>query len=344
MTALPPNATAETNRSLTKSQLSPPARPHREGVVLGLDGGGTKTVCAALSLPALGDAVLSAGEVMGWGRSGSSNRNSVGDETARRHIYLAIDAALADANARADEVAAICLCLSGIDRPADIALVEWWTRDRLPHAQISIYNDSVAALASGTGGKLHGIVAVSGTGMIVLGYNERGERQRAAGWGALLDRHGSGHALGLGALHAITRAVDGSGPATALTEAVLSHLELATPQQLIPWLYGDLAWSRVAALAPLVFACAEAGDGVADSLLDEAADRLAESVAAVASRLNMANEQFTLVLSGGNLRPGPLQERLRAQIGKVTPGAEIVRPEVEPAVGAAWLAATSRQT
>ncbi len=314
----------------------------RGGILLGLDGGGTKTVCAALSLPAWGDAARSAGEVAGWGRSGSSNRNSVGDETARRHIYLAIDAALVQARAQAADVAAICLCLSGIDRPADIELVKRWARDRLPRAQISVYNDSVAALASGTGGKLHGIVAVSGTGMIVLGYSERGERQRAAGWGALLDRHGSGHALGSGALHAITRAADGSGPATALTEAVLQHLGLDAPQQLIPWLYGDLAWSRVAALAPFVFECAAAGDPVADALLDAAADELAAAVEAVARRLDMASAEFTLVLSGGNLRPGPLQDRLRARIRQVAPRAEIVRPTVEPAVGAAWLAATSR--
>ena len=318
--------------------------PSSDFIVLGLDGGGTKTVCAALLLPASGDFVPGQGQIAGWGRSGSSNRNSVGDDVARANIYLAIDAALVEANAGADKVAAICLCLSGIDRPADIALVEGWTRDRLAHAHISVYNDSIAALASGTGGRLHGIVAVSGTGMIVLGYNERGERQRAAGWGALLDRHGSGHALGSGALHAITRAADGSGPTTALTESILHHLDLTTPQQLIPWLYGDLAWSRVAALAPLVFACAEAGDSVADALLTKAASALAESVAAVAGRLNMTSEQFTLVLSGGNLRPGPLQDRLRARVRQVAPGAKIVRPEVEPAVGAAWLAAASRQT
>lgn len=207
-------------QSPTSDQPSPQIGEGWEGV-LGIDGGGTKTVCAALALPASGDAAGSAGDVTGWGRSGSSNRNSVGDEAARTNIFLAIDGALAQADVHADEVAAICLCLSGADRPADIVLVEGWVRTRLPRAQISVYNDSVAALASGTGGQLYGIVVISGTGMIVLGYNEQGERHRAAGWGALLDRHGSGYALGIDALHAITRAADGSGPATTLTEAVL---------------------------------------------------------------------------------------------------------------------------
>lgn len=38
-------------------------------------------------------------------------------------------------------------------------------------------------MAAGTGGKLYGVVLISGTGTIAMGFNSKGERQRASGWG-----------------------------------------------------------------------------------------------------------------------------------------------------------------
>lgn len=47
-------------------------------------------------------------------------------------------------------------------------------------------NDSVAALASGTMGKLHGCVLISGTGSIACGFTNDGRESRAGGAGPIL--------------------------------------------------------------------------------------------------------------------------------------------------------------
>ena len=95
-------------------------------------------------------------------------------------------------------------------------------RELLPDVPALIHNDAVIALASGTGGQLYGVVLISGTGMIAMGFNRAGERRRAGGWGALLGDGGSGYAIGAAVLRAVTWAADGRGPATSLTSATLA--------------------------------------------------------------------------------------------------------------------------
>lgn len=49
-----------------------------------------------------------------------------------------------------------------------------------------VHNDAVAAMASGTMGKLHGCVLIAGTGTIAYGYTEDGREARASGAGPVL--------------------------------------------------------------------------------------------------------------------------------------------------------------
>ncbi|KAF3663991.1 hypothetical protein FXO38_10363 [Capsicum annuum] len=55
-----------------------------------------------------------------------------------------------------------------------------------PYRSGCIRNDAVAALASGTMGKLHGCVLIVGTGSISYGFTEDGREARAAGAGPVL--------------------------------------------------------------------------------------------------------------------------------------------------------------
>ena len=60
-------------------------------------------------------------------------------------------------------------------------------RDMFPsHIKLYVRNDAVAALSSGTMGKLHGCVLIAGTGTIAYGFTEDGREARAAGAGPVL--------------------------------------------------------------------------------------------------------------------------------------------------------------
>ncbi len=88
-----------------------------------------------------------------------------------------------------------------------------WTAELLPllpAAAVLVYNDSVAALSSGTLGVLQGMVVISGTGMVTCAFRD-GQTLRAGGWGPLLGDGGSGCAIGSALLHAVVRHHDGRG-------------------------------------------------------------------------------------------------------------------------------------
>lgn len=302
---------------------------HREEYVIGIDGGGTKTLCVVLDKRKT---------LLGQGRAGSSNRHSVGDETARTNLTRAIQDALAAAGVPNEAINAVCIGSAGVDRPAERTIVNGWLLELFPGVPTLIYNDALIALAAGTGGEQYGVVAISGTGMIVYGVDANGQTRRAGGWGPLFGDKGSGYAIGAAALTAIAQAVDGLGPPTALEGALLDYLDLSTPQALIPWAYSDPAWSRIAELGPLVVECARQNDPVALAIIEEAAVDLAAAVEQVVRHLNLLNESIIIVLSGGNLGPGLFSSLVSQHLHTLIPKAQLVRPTVDPATGAALLA------
>ncbi|KAG1331868.1 N-acetyl-D-glucosamine kinase [Cocos nucifera] len=401
-----------------ESQM-PAADDDNAGVVLGVDGGTTSTVCVCL--PA---ATPSAGPlpdplpILSRAVAGCSNHNSVGETEARKTLKEVIIEALSKACSSRAAVQAVCLAISGVNHPSDQQRILDWLRDIFPsHVKLHVENDSVAALASGTMGKLHGCVLIAGTGTIAYGFAEDGREARAAGAGPVLGDWGSGYGiaaqaltavirahdgrgpptkltenilniLGLSspdeliggygiaaqALTAVIRAHDGRGPPTKLTENILNILGLSSPDELIGWTYADRSWARIAALVPVVVSSAEDGDEVANKILYDSVQELADSVIAVVRRLRLCGEgvvnyenpenfysfwfltsigiligalvadgkdPFPLVMVGGVLEANKswdIGKEVINCVSKVCLGAHPIRPKVEPAVGAALLA------
>ncbi|KAF8040826.1 hypothetical protein BT93_B2910 [Corymbia citriodora subsp. variegata] len=315
-------------------------------VVLGLDGGTTSTVCICMPLLRVSDPLPDPLPVLAKAVAGCSNHNSVGEAAARETLEQVMADALAKSGSNRSAVRAVCLAVSGVNHPTDQQRIVNWLREIFPsYVRLFVQNDAVAALASGTLGKLHGCVLIAGTGTIAYGFTEDGREARAAGAGPILGDWGSGYGIAAQALTAIIRAYDGRGPETILTSRILEKLGLSSPDELIGWTYADPSWARIAALVPVVVSCAEAGDEVANRILFESVQELALSVKAVVERLHLSGEDgkdsFPLVMVGG-----VLEAKKRWDIGKEVinciskefPGAFPIRPKVEPAVGAALLA------
>jgi len=300
-------------------------------VFIGVDGGSTKTLMVCLD---------ESKKVLGRFFSGCTNKNSVGDDLAKLHLKEGIFGVLGAAARAPNDVAGITLSISGVDRPHDKELVSSWVNEFLPAVPLSIHNDAVAALASGTEGVLYGIVAISGTGMITYGYNSKGEFTRAGGWGPMLGEVGSGYSMGFNVLKAICTAKDEITPSTQLTQKVLEVLQIQKEEDLISWVYAkhDEGWQRIAKLSKEALECAKAGDEVAIQILEDAASSIVVAAKAVEKRLNLT-EPYPFVMAGGNIdRDGSLlTEILVKQIAVRLPLARPIRPKVEPAIGAALL-------
>ncbi|PWA39517.1 hypothetical protein CTI12_AA571360 [Artemisia annua] len=95
--------------------------------------------------------------------------------------YVMMDA-LSNSGAKPFAVKAVCLGVSGVNHPKDQEWILDWLRFNL-HISHFI---RVAALASGSMGKLHGCVLIAGIGSIAYCCYKDGEEARAAGGGPIL--------------------------------------------------------------------------------------------------------------------------------------------------------------
>ncbi len=293
--------------------------------LLGLDGGGTKT------LALLAD---ENGNILARGLGGASNYNAVGFEAACAALETAITQALSSVD---QSVASLCLGLAGAGRPADRVRFHAWAAQRFPQAKIIVVSDAEILLNAvpPTGAAL---ALICGTGSIVYGRTESGELLRAGGWGYLFGDEGSGFALGAAALRAVMRAYDGRGRPTLLTDLVLQRCALTDPQGLVKSIYGaETPRAEIAALSDLVEQAASEHDPVAITLLDEAAHELAFAVQAVYRRLG--NLPVPLALTGGVILNGA---HLAALFHQACQSLDLhftdIYPVPEPALGAVWLA------
>lgn len=321
---------------------------NRDGseVILGLDGGTTSTVCICMPIIPFDHPLPDPLPVLSRAVAGCSNHNSVGETAARETLEQVMADALSKAGSNRSAVQAVCLAVSGVNHPTDQQRILNWLRNIFPvHVRLYVQNDALAALASGTTGKLHGCVLIAGTGTIAYGFTEDGREARAAGAGPILGDWGSGYGIAAQALTAVIRAHDGRSPHTALSCSILQTLGLSSPDELIGWTYADPSWARIAALVPVVVSCAEVGDQVANRILLDSVQELALSVKAVVQRLGLCGEDgkdsFPLVMVGGVLEANKrwdIGKEVINCISKDYPGAHSIRPKVEPAVGAALLA------
>ncbi len=295
--------------------------------VLGLDAGGTKTVCL------LADAH---GQVLAEARGPGANLQAAGELEVEKVLHQVMDEALGD---RPIVPAAICLGIAGVDRDDDAAVVQGIMRRIGFKARVVVTNDALVALVAGAG---HGpgVVVIAGTGSIAYGRNRANRAARAGGWGYVLGDEGSGYWIGRLALRAVVREADGRGRPTSLTPKVLGHFHVARPQDLVHEVYyRHLPPSAIAALARYVQEARDERDAVATGILDSGARELVLCTASVVKQLGLHDDEFPVVLAGGIFHAVPwLATALGERLPEVAPRCQVRRLVDEPAVGAVRLA------
>src|SRR5438270_4385002 len=204
--------------------------------VLGIDAGGTKTVCL------LAD---DRGSVIGDARGPGANLHVAGELALEKVVHEVMEQAIGD---RAIVPAAICLGIAGVDREDEAQTVRAIMRRIGYKSRTLVVNDALIALVAAAG-DAPGVVIIAGTGAIVYGRNARGEAARAGGWGHMIGDEGSGYWIGREALSAVMRAADGRGPRTELSAEILAHFDVADVSRL-PRLVYDRAQPRMAVAAP----------------------------------------------------------------------------------------------
>lgn len=300
--------------------------------VLGVDGGGNKTVALVTN---------ERGRVLGRGDAGPANYHTTGLGRAVEAIRQATQQAISDAGLVPPALAAAFFAVAGVDRPVDRQVMASALAGLGLGGRVLLDHNAAATLAGATANR-PGVVLIAGTGSIAYGENERGDTARAGGYGPVLGDEGSAYDIGRRALLAAIRHEDGRGPATALTELVKERFLLESMLDLTHLVHGEppaLGRAEISHLAPMVIQAAQNGDAVAREIVRGAGRELGLAAAAVLSRLQFAGAEVPVagsgdVFSAGSLLTLPLQQALRS----ACPGAVLIAPKHTPAYGAALLA------
>jgi N-acetylglucosamine kinase-like BadF-type ATPase len=141
--------------------------------VLGIDAGGTKTVCL------LAD---EHGVILSEGRGPGANLHAVGELGVEKVLHEVMETALGERGISPD---AICLGIAGVDRDDEAKTVRAIMRRIGQKSRVLVVNDALIALVAGAR-DAPGVVIIAGTGSIVYGRNAGGEAARAGGWGHII--------------------------------------------------------------------------------------------------------------------------------------------------------------
>lgn len=235
-------------------------------VVIGADGGGTKTALRAY-VPENGRLRPAGEPVIGAG----INYNFIGTDEAVSRFLQGVRAALPPDG----ELLAV-----GLGDPACDDQVENEQSHRFREAveaalgvPLTVRSDVYMALWGLTEGK-PGCMVVSGTGSMGIGLDADGGVHAVGGWGRVTGDEGSGYWIAREGLTAALRAADGLEAAPAMLDAALAWAGVKEPRELIGFLYPADGEREIAPFASAVAACA-AKDPQARAILERAGTILA---------------------------------------------------------------------
>ncbi len=256
-------------------------------IVVGVDGGGTKTEAVAVDR---------FGNVVGSGVGGSSNAVENGKAETRKSL----EEALSFVRELKDPDLKIGM---GMPAVGEIRGIEDFYSEVvfeiLGVRPVVVVNDVVVGWYAGTKGE-DGIHIVAGTGSIAYA-RRNGRDARCGGWGSIIGDEGSAYDIGIQTLRAVSMQLDGRMKEGLLKSLLFEKLSLKDEYDFSTWVYklGENRRKKIASVARITYEAAESGDRVSIEILKRAGEELGKLALALSRKLDFKR---TLVsYSGGVL-------------------------------------------
>lgn len=295
---------------------------------LGMDAGGTKTNVIITD---------DDGTIVGRGKSLQGNHQT-GKERAFLSFEESVTEALSSAGLQKQDITYAVFGLAGADREADFAILRPAIKE-LGFANWFICVDAAIGMRAGTL-QSYGICLICGTGTNCVGISKEGEVLQVGGFGYDYGDFGGGGDLKVEVFRSVIRAWEGRGPQTLLTQLTLESLGYDSVETMFHN-YLDTYRPIPNDLARLLFPAVQAGDQVAKSILLKQGEELGIAARTVATRLNLLEDPFEIVLAGSIVTRGDddtISDRIASVVGEVAPLHRIVKLRMEPVVGAIYMA------
>jgi len=301
-------------------------------LVLGIDGGGTRTRASVVRVEAGG----AGGRVLAHGENGSIKRLRVGEEAAEANLRELLKDVYAQAGV-SSVIAASC----GVASCSLPGTVEWITAVLEDfHAELTeVVGDEVIALdAAFQGGP--GILQIAGTGSNTIGRAPDGSRESAGGYSSRLGDEGSGYWIGVNSVRRALHAYDREEP-TQILDKVGEIWGTPSLEDLVS-LGDSTPGPDFAALAPAINELAEAGDPVALAVLHQAAADLVDFVLLVRGKLRRKHRiaaEVPVAWTGGVVeKMAIVREEFFAGLKAAAPEMPVGTESVVSLEGALWRA------
>ncbi len=305
-----------------------------DGFVVGVDGGGTKTIAVLADLT---------GSVKAVAKGGPGNYQSVGSAGAKAQV----SSLLAKIFELVPEAAANYVyggfAMAGADRVADFYAVRDLIAQAFPFevCGFALSNDTLAALWSVTDGV--GVALVAGTGSNTIGVNAAGKVSKVGGLGPISGDTGGGEDLVFKALRDCIKAVDGRGEPTMMDAMFREIFQIDEIIDAIKfWYADDYCPPDLSKLSRVVFEAAGKGDKVALKILTDAGEELGGNALVALKRLDYTPEDEPAFAIGGSImqkaEPPIVREAAVRRVLSVYPKARVMVARSEPVAGAVFMA------
>lgn len=289
------------------------------GLLIGIDGGATHSTAVA-AWPDGRVAAAAYGEGL--------NFNNVGVEKVRLRLERMVRELCEKIGADVD---CVCAGSAALDLPADMDTTRKFT-GFLREEQLDLQSDAYVALMGLTRGE-PGMIAICGTGSMLMLSDSSGNQYISGGWGYLMEDAGSGYALAREGLIAAADFYEGIGAKTLLAAHALNYFEVNELRDIIGHIYApDFTPDKMAGFARYVLEAVDNGDAVAASILNRNMTKLAVQAAELFKK---APGAVRIGLYGGIFgHSRTAREAFGKALHSHMPDAIICAPEYEPELGA----------
>lgn len=303
-------------------------------VVLGVDGGGTKTEYMLFDTK---------GNLIDCMRGGATNHECLAGGMAELEVLLneTILLFLGRNGLSPADLAASVFGMAGADVPKQRSALSA-VLSRMGFGNFLVVNDAFLGVKAGIRQGC-GICAVNGTGNTVAGIDRTGRILQVAGCGWVSGADGGAAAIALQALRSVYEEHFCLGPRTMMTPGVMRLLRIEDPENFIEALYdryytGDIAPKEI---LDVLFDCGNAGDKAATDILRRVGGQIARCIAGCSKRLNFGDELDVVLVGSVMLKAScpilldELKAETAALAGKTV---RFIPLDVPPAAGAVYWA------
>jgi N-acetylmuramic acid 6-phosphate etherase len=281
-------------------------------LVLGIEGGGTRTTASLVD---------GADQVLASLSAGPGNLRLLDDD----QLATLLDSLRDQLPAKPDRIG---IGMAGVRTAADRARLTRAVARTWPDTPAVVGDDLLLAIEAESWAPdcAAQVLLLSGTGSCSLGRHRSGATVKVGGRGHIIGDRGSACDIAVHALRSTVTISDIKAGWPALGADMLAFLQMNDPEALIEWSM-SASKTEIASLAQVVFAAAASRqDEIAVAILRRASDRLSKDAVHCAARVAAPGEKVQFLLNGSTILKNPwFADEVTAKILAARPGSEVIR-------------------